>query len=158
MNYYIGIDPGKKGCLTILNKETNECVFFDWPVDDDIATYFDKIGDYIENEVSFSNIHSACIERVAAMPKQGVSAMFSFGKNYGMWLSFLSIYHVPFKTVLPQAWQKGLVSKADGKDTKSQTMLVAKRLFPNAELHGPKGGALTGRADSLLIAYYASKG
>ena len=151
----IGIDPGKKGCLVIIGDMDIQGTFFDWPKNDDIQTYFDNIAGYIENELQWKTIGLAAIERVHAMPKQGVSSMFSFGMNYGMWLAFLSIYHIPFITVPPQTWMKGLISKADGVDTKAQVYTAAKRLFPHATLTGPKGGRLDGRADALMIAYYA---
>ena len=155
--YYIGIDPGKKGCLVVLSGTGVSPKFFDWPKNDDIQTYFDNVAGYCEDNIGWPNIAVAVIERVHAMPKQGVSSMFSFGMNYGMWLAFLSIYHIPFLTVPPQTWMKGIISKADGTDTKAQVYTVCKRLFPHAELNGPKGGRLDGRADALMIAYYASQ-
>lgn len=149
---YIGVDPGKKGCLTILHNNGN-IKFFDWPKNNNIKTYFDNIACYIDE--SGEGVKLSVLERVHAMPGQGVSSTFSFGVNYGMWLTFFTVYPLSFITVPPQTWMKGLISKADGIDTKAQTYITAKRLFPNAELTGPKGGRLDGRADSLLMSHYA---
>lgn len=152
---FIGCDPGQKGCLTILHND-GKIVFFDWPKDKNIQEYFDGIAYYANNRC-YEEVQLSVLERVHAMPGQGVSSTFSFGMNYGMWYSFFTIYHIPFITVPPQTWMKGLLSKADGADIKAQTYIAAKRLFPEAELTGPKGGRLDGRADSLLMAYYASQ-
>lgn len=145
----IGIDPGKSGCLCVLTNSTP--TFFDWPKDNDIRTYFGEIAMYIEGV----DIELAILEKVHAMPKQGVTSMFNFGENLGMWKAFLVIMEIPHLIVPPQQWMKGLVTKSDGPDTKSAVKNVATRMFPRAELHGPKGGYKDGRGDALLMAHYA---
>ena len=145
----IGIDPGKNGCLCVLTNNTP--TFFDWPKDDDIRTYFGEIAEYIEGV----DIELAILEKVHAMPKQGVTSMFNFGENLGMWKAFLVIMEIPHLIVPPQQWMKGLVTKSDGPDTKSAVKNVVTRMFPKAELHGPKGGYKDGRGDALLMAHYA---
>ena len=147
----IGIDPGKSGCLCVLTNSTP--TFFDWPKDDDIRTYFGEIAEYIEGV----DIELAILEKVHAMPKQGVTSMFNFGENLGMWKAFLVIMEIPHLIVPPQQWMKGLVTKSDGPDTKSAVKNVATRMFPKTELHGPKGGYKDGRGDALLMSYYAKQ-
>ena len=58
--------------------------------------------------------------------------------------------------VPPQSWMKGMVATADGPDTKSRVRTVVQRLFPHAEVVGSKGGFKDGRADALMMAYFAS--
>ena len=149
MAIFCGIDPGKSGCLCVLTNSTP--TFFDWPKDDDIRTYFGEIAEYIEGV----DIELAILEKVHAMPKQGVTSMFNFGENLGMWKAFLVIMEIPHLIVPPQQWMKGLVTKSDGPDTKSAVKNVVTRMFPKAELHGPKGGYKDGRGDALLMAHYA---
>ena len=151
MAIFCGIDPGKSGCLCVLTNNTP--TFFDWPKDDDIRTYFGEIAEYIEGV----DIELAILEKVHAMPKQGVTSMFNFGENLGMWKAFLVIMEIPHLIVPPQQWMKGLVTKSDGPDTKSAVKNVATRMFPRAELHGPKGGYKDGRGDALLMSYYAKQ-
>lgn len=156
MTTFIGVDPGKSGCLAFYQDDCeNGYRFFDWPKDGNTRVYFDSIIEYMDANVN--DIKLAVLERVHALPKQGVSSCFSFGKNFGQWLTFLDMIHVPYITVLPQVWQKGLLSKADGVDTKAQCYIVMSRMFPNAELTGPKGGRLDGRSDALALAVYASR-
>ena len=147
----LGIDPGRSGCLCVLDNDTP--TFFDWPKDNDIRTYFGEIATYIEGV----DIELAILEKVHAMPKQGVTSMFNFGENLGMWKAFLVIMEIPHLIVPPQQWMKGLVTKSDGPDTKSAVKNVATRMFPRAELHGPKGGYKDGRGDALLMSYYAKQ-
>lgn len=149
MAVFCGIDPGKSGCLCVLTNSTP--TFFDWPKDGDIRTYFGEIATHIDG----AGIELAILEKVHAMPKQGVTSMFNFGENLGMWKAFLVIMEIPHLIVPPQQWMKGLVTKTDGPNTKSAVKNVASRMFPKAELHGPKGGYKDGRGDALLMAHYA---
>lgn len=146
---YIGIDPGKSGCLAVIN-EKKEVWFFDWPKDDDLAFYYNDLCGIEHDQVGL-----AVLERVHSMPGQGVKSMFTFGTNFGIWQGFLTALDWPFQLVAPQTWMKNVVAKADGPDTKAGVRNVAKRLFPKAELEGPKGGYKDGRADALLMAWYA---
>lgn len=151
---HIGIDPGKSGSLCLLDSNKG-ITFYDWPKDGDISSYFSKIQEDLEG--SYQYISLAILEKVHAMPKQGVTSMFNFGENLGMWKAFLILTKIPHLIVPPQQWMKGLVTKSDGQDTKSAVKNVATRLFPKAELFGTKGGYKDGRGDALLMAYYASQ-
>ena len=147
---FVGIDPGKGGSLCLLKKDSS-VRFFDWPKDGNLILYFQKIASVL----SANSVKLCVLERVHAMPKQGVSSTFSFGVNYGIWQGFLISIGTPYCLVPPQTWMKNLTSKADGVDTKKRVGNVAIRMFPNAELTGPKGGFKDGRADALMMAYYA---
>ena len=150
----MGIDPGKKGSLVILTAD-KDVMFFDWPSDNNIQKYLKEIDDAIQEEELC--VQLAVLERVHAMPKQGVTSMFSFGVNFGMWQMWLYMKRFPFQTVPPQTWMKGFVQKGMGSNTKLRIANACQNLFPNAELTGPKGGYKDGRADALMMAYYASK-
>lgn len=145
-----GIDPGKKGCFAVL-ADDNTIRFIDWPADDTYSTVFERV----QNITKQYNIKLVTIERVHALPKQGVTSMFSFGQNYGAWLMLLCCMQIPHILVTPQQWMKTLVGKRDGKDTKTAVLNVCKRLFPGAAFTGPRGGMKDGRADALMMAYYA---
>jgi crossover junction endodeoxyribonuclease RuvC len=94
------------------------------------------------------------IEYCHAMPKQGVTSMFKFGTNYGIWHGILAALQIPFYIARPAQWQKGVIKKAQDK---KPAVAAAARIFPGAELHGPRGGAKDGRADALLIAYWCRR-
>lgn len=148
--HHIGVDPGQSGAIAILD-QNGECVLLE---------------DYPGDEVALSNlfaelpegiIYHAAIEKSGAMPKQGVASMFKFGMNYGIWLGILAAYGVSVKIVKPQEWQKGMLHKVDGKDTKARSLTTARRMFPD-QTEKLKFKKDHHRADALLIAYYKLKG
>jgi Holliday junction resolvasome RuvABC endonuclease subunit len=144
---FIGIDPGQSGAIAVINSSDEVIALHDWP------------GDEIQAAVLVYNLTEdlpvkAAIEKVAARPKQGVSSMFKFGTNYGVWKGILAAFSIPFLEVTPQKWQKGIISKAQDK---KPSIAAAGRLFPSAEITGPRGGAKDGRADALLIAYWCKR-
>lgn len=90
------------------------------------------------------------MERVSAMPKQGVSSTFTFGESFGVVRGVVAALAMPLELVTPQTWMKryGLPSKKTSPDA-ARTKAI--ELFPQAPL-GRKKDA--GRADALLIARY----
>lgn len=58
--------------------------------------------------------------------------------------------------VTPKKWQKFIGVTAKGDAIKKNVAEIAARLYPNAQLHGPRGGLLDGRSDALMIAHYAA--
>ena len=144
---YLGIDPGQGGAAAIILTDGSHEIM-DWPKDVLLAS--DKL-------ISWRNRYSiamAAIEKVSAMPGQGVVSMFSFGQNLGQWQGILATLRIPHLMPTPQAWQKGLVDKKAGDDNKAASLATARRLFPNAELHLKKHH---GRSDALLLAYWAKR-
>ena len=99
------------------------------------------------NEIWVEDIHS--------MHGMSAKSNFSFGKNLGIvtTIAELMIGHLP-KTVTPKIWQKYIGVTAKGKAVKKQVAKIAQYLYPQAELHGKRGGLLDGRSDALMIAYY----
>lgn len=135
--YYIGIDPGKTGAMAIINEDGS----------------FFQVSDF---EESFYALQDRCrdddymayLEEVHSMPKQGVASTFAFGENFGWWKGILQAFGVPFKTIRPQDWQKGLVPKR-GTLTDKPSLSVARQLYPEAPLNLKKHH---NRADAILIA------
>lgn len=141
---YIGIDPGKSGAVALIHEEGYEV--FDWPGDSTLAS------DIIRSWLARYNVVFAVLEKISAMPKQGVVSMFSLGQNLGIWQGILSALCIPYMMPTPRQWQKGLVDKKSGLDPKARSLTTARRLFPNAPLDRKKDH---GRADALLLAFWA---
>lgn len=95
------------------------------------------------------------IERVHAMPKQGVSSSFNFGVNYGMIMGLLEALSIPYETVLPQKWKREFGVTAD----KNTSIAVAKRMFPEVDLRRTDRCKVDhdGKAEALLMAEYARR-
>ena len=143
---YLGIDPGKTGAAALVFEHGQRLL--DWP--GDVSLLVDCINGWRQE----FEIQIAALESVHAMPGQGVSSTFNFGCNLGQWMGVLSALSIPYLMPRPQQWKKGLVKNSDGKDHKTASLAVAKRLFPRAELVRKKDH---GRAEALLLAYWAKR-
>ncbi|MBU2685660.1 MAG: hypothetical protein KKF27_20655 [Gammaproteobacteria bacterium] len=142
---FIGIDPGKEGAIAVIDKIQQIHFLIDWPGDEiEAANTIRTIKD-VRKDCHFK----AALEKVHSMPKQGVSSSFKFGTNFGIWKGILASFQISFIEPTPQIWQKGVVKKAQDETPK---LAAARRIWPNAELMGPKGGIKDGRCDALLIA------
>jgi crossover junction endodeoxyribonuclease RuvC len=94
----------------------------------------------------------AYLERLNAMPGQGVTSMFSMGQSLGVVLGILAALDIPTTTIPPRTWQKALDVPA-GKDG---SRYRAAQLFPaHAELF--KRVKDNGRSDAALIAAYGAR-
>lgn len=145
---YIGIDPGKTGAIAVLTPSWGDGQFvLDMP--------------YIGDEPDVRTIHGlisgfcdACvaIERQQAMPHQGVTSTFTTGKGFGMLLAVIYIANAKVLVPRPTEWKKsmGIPPKSD----KDYSRMLAKRLFPTAELHRVKDH---GRAEALLLAEWCRR-
>ena len=90
----------------------------------------------------------AYLEKVHAMPKQGVSSTFKFGLNYGFLIGCLTALRIPFEFVTPNTWQKALSCQSKG--DKNVTKAKAQQLFPHLKI-------IHTIADALLIAEYGRR-
>ena len=138
---YIGIDPGKKGAVVVLGSD---------------GSFFEKVGMQSPHGIcACLGEHSAkrnchvLLERVHAMPGQGVVSMFTFGQYYGIWWA-LKAFQIPYETITPQAWMKVLgIPKKDKRETKPE---FKRRLATNAQNRFPNEKITLQYADAFLIA------
>ena len=147
----LGIDPGLHGALAFFDYEAGTLVVHDMP------TVTVERGGKAKGEVSPQlvamimrqhDVRRAVVERVGAMPGQGVTSVFSFGRSLGVIEGVLGGLNIPMSYVTPQAWRKA-VGVRDGKDG---SRLRAMELFPAySELFRLKKAH--GRSDAALIAY-----
>lgn len=105
------------------------------------------------------------IERVAAMPGQGVTSMFTFGQAYGRLLAAAQIHCGEARDglpryvvkVSPRVWQKIMfegISK-ETLDTKKASVEVAARLHPEAVLRDTRSRVdHHGISDAVCLAHY----
>ena len=148
--YFIGVDPGKTGALAIIDESLQKVEIVDYP-GSIVSLYklLDKLFD--EWDIHISLVH-AYIEKVGTMPKQGIVSAFTFGENYGAWQYAMASAEIPYEFVTPRKWQKAMFDSKKEKDTKKQSLDLARRLFPKVDLHLEKHD---GRADALHLARYA---
>lgn len=154
---YIGIDPGKNGGIAVINdkfpKPVNITVY-KYSDDDlidviDVCTKGSSIAVHRDEEIK------CVLEKVNAMPGQGVVSMFNFGQNFGFIQGVLKAYEIPFELVPPQKWKKEFSVTSD----KNTSIEVAKRLFPGVNLKATDRCKKDhdGMAEALLMAEYARR-
>lgn len=142
---YIGIDPGKDGAMALL-----------WTYSAAEVIPFSPEG-YRAALERFRGGQDCicCLERVTAMPKQGVTSMFKFGENFGFIQGLLAAYAVPYELVTPRKWKKEFQVTGD----KNSAVAVCKRLFPDINLRKTDRCRKDhdGMAEALLLAEYARR-
>ena len=140
---YIGIDPGAKGSMCVISN--GKVLFKDF----DLKDYSNTLKAFLDTDDTELMV---AIEKVHAMPGQGVSSSFSFGQRLGELEGMLTALQIPYELVAPRDWQKacGIPAKSDKKGIAS----VIQKLYPTAELYGNKGGLRDGRSDALGLAHF----
>jgi len=155
---YLGIDPGVSGGWAILDKEGQPLrteKFTCWEHIYSQAVFAGK--HYDESDLAATNPLELwiCLEKAQAMSrggqKQGVTSMFTYGGNYGGWLSLLEGHQLQHILVGPQVWQKRLLGSFPKGESKPAAYSFAKRKWPSLNL----AKSNTGVIDALCIALYA---
>lgn len=145
----IGIDPGANGCLCHLT--------------DDDATFIDFKKEGLTGYIQYlTEIHLSTgkkplivLERVHAMPGQGVKSMFSFGQRLGELEGVLQALSLAYVFSRPQEWQKACgIPPKSGKKGIHEALA---KIYPAAVLKGPKGGIMDGRCDALGLSHFGRK-
>ena len=148
----LAIDPGASGALAFFSVATGTLDVVDMPVMEitrNGKTKREISPTLLANEIRQRRPSVAVLERVGAMPGQGVSSMFQFGRGVGMVEGVIGALGLPLTYVTPRAWQKA-VGLRGGKDG---SRLRAVELFPAyASLFARKKD--DGRADASLMAFW----
>lgn len=149
---YIGIDPGKNGGFTIMaHKDDTTVHAYAW---DDLL--FVQQMRLIQKmyPISEGNVIAA-VEKVGAMPGQGVTSMFNFGKSAGFIEGVLAALNIPYQLVTPKRWKAEFGLNSD----KQHSIDVCKRLFPNLRLLQNERcrKESDGMAEAALLAEFARR-
>lgn len=140
---YIGIDPGKNGAIAII-------------ADDQIIT---SVFDKTQYRVLLENCdpkNALCfVEKVSAMPKQGVTSMFNFGENFGFIEGLLFANRIPYQLITATKWKREFQITGD----KNTSIEVCQRLFPfeNLKRNDRCKKSHDGIAEALLLAEFARR-
>lgn len=152
---YIGVDPGASGGIAMIKDNGEMFLYAAMPqTERDIAEVFKAVSG------STTIDYKGTIEAVHAMPGQGVTSMFSFGRNYGFLRGCLISHGISFRETTPKEWQRavGIFAKKGEvkKDHKMRCLAKAQQMFPEVTLWStPRSkGAQLAVCDAMLIAYY----
>jgi len=145
MKRTLGIDPGAGGALALLEGDRLLHAA-------DMPTMMLKgrarvmPGGVVDLIVDWKPDQIA-LEDVAAMPGQGVTSMFSFGRSVGILEGVIAALGYPLVMVRPATWKRAAGVPAD----KDAARLMATRLWPDqAALFTRKRD--DGRAEAALLA------
>lgn len=103
------------------------------------------------------DIRVIMIEKVHSIQGSSAKSNFNFGRSVERVNLLADLTGESVDMVTPKAWQKHIGVTAKGPAIKKDVAAIAKRLYPGADLYGPRGGLLDGRSDALMIAHYAFK-
>ncbi len=155
MNLALGIDPGLRGGIAALDPAGQ--VIGTWPMP--LAggeVHAAGLADLLRSLRcldSHQDIGRVCLEKVGAMPRQGVASTFRFGTGWGMVRGVCAALAIPVVLVPATVWKKRVLLGLTH-DKVGAVQLCANR-WPTAELILP--GCRTphdGIADALCLAEY----
>jgi len=152
MTKYIGIDPGVSGALVAINDQGSIIDVLLMP------TYKEGTKSRVNGAamatwlIQHTDAQSCFVEKVHAMPGQGVSSMFNFGHSLGVIHGVVLTLGLSMREVTPQSWKKhhGLIGTDKDAARTAAIKIYPKEVILNAK---GKGQAL---ADALLIARYGA--
>jgi len=151
----IGIDPGLRGGLAALDAVGTVVGLWPMPVAGG-EIHAAGLAERLRSLRCFDthqDIGRVTLERVGAMPKQGVSSTFTFGTGWGMVRGVCAALGIPVVLVPPTVWKKqvlvGLPHDKDG------ALRYCANRWPLADLILPGcRKPHDGMADALCLAEY----
>lgn len=142
----LGIDPGLSGAVVRLS----------WPEKVlEARRDFRELHDVARAVVELSpGCQFAALELVAAMPGQGVTSTFSFGRAAGVAMGALHASGLQFVEISPQRWQRACQNLLAPDLVEFDSRAIALRVFSQPELFKRKLDHAT--SDAALLAWYAA--
>jgi len=147
----IGIDPGKKGALAAMDG-SGSVTFLAMPLTANEINFPEVAGWMKALKKDYECI--VVIEKVGAMPGQGVTSMFSFGFGTGAMYGICAALSLPVYVPTPQAWKKVILAGTD--KSKDASIAYVQRIYPGMKITATDRGRIpsNGIADAICIAKY----
>jgi crossover junction endodeoxyribonuclease RuvC len=153
MTVTIGIDPGITGAIAaFIDGELLDVV--DMPAADGSVIAAVLRSELVDFALAgFDDRPTVVVEKVHAMPGNGVSSMFRFGRAVGVIEGVVGGLGWPLLWTTPQAWKKpaGLI----GKDKDAARLLAIETWPEHAAIFARKKDG--GRADAALIGRWGER-
>lgn len=170
MKYYIGIDPGVKGCISIVD-ETGKFIesFFLLKNAKNVDTV--EISNTLLNLSKYEDNCHVIIENIHAIFGSSAKGTFNFGFIAGLIEGVIATIGLPYTKVNPKIWQKEMfrgvnvitklstIGKTQVIDTKKMSFLASHRIFPTVDLRRTSKckNEDDNFSDSLLMAEYGRR-
>lgn len=146
----LGVDPGKKGALALIDDDGRLVDVHDMP-DATGAALGALIGVLLADHAPHT-VKVAWVEQVGSMPGQGHMNVFTFGAGYGALLGALGALEVPVELRTPNVWKKAMRVTRD----KAGSRQRAAELWPSEAARFARVKD-DGRAEAALIAEYGRR-
>lgn len=144
----LGIDPGLSGALAFHYMDAADLVAVeDMPLADGSIS-----SALLASIIKRHAPTIAMIEAVSAMPGQGVTSMFNFGKAFGTTIGVVSALNIPLHFATPQKWKKHYRLSSDKEECRARAL----QLFPACAASFARKKD-HGRAEAALIAKFAAE-
>ena len=122
----IGIDPGLKGAIAIMETKTGSLLTAIALPDDILALY-----QVLHSTKAIYPSMIIAVEKAQTIPgRQSVKGAFTSGRNFGMLQAVIRLLYVPAQYIPPLTWQAEMHKGADGPGPKERSLSVAKNLWP----------------------------
>ena len=153
----IGIDPGLSGGIAILD-DNKVIELFDMPVMPDGKKNKRQLNSALLVKLIKDNIKNLedtvmVVEKVNAMPGQGVTSMFNFGQTFGAIKGICAALGLPIFLIRPAKWKKHFELINSSKDS-SRTKAI--EMYPSISEQLSKKKDVN-KSDAILIARYYSE-
>ena len=144
----LSVDPGLSGALAVFDGDDLIVVL-------DMPTHELTRNGKAKRQISASALagiftqhdpRHVIVEKVSAMPGNGATSMFSFGRSLGIIEGIIAAYNIPVTYVTPGVWTKG-IGRGAGKDA---SRARACELYPSHQKQFARVKD-DGRADAVLI-------
>lgn len=153
MTAWVGIDPGIKGGMALVNAKGDLLDVTPMPGIDK-ETDGRAIADVLRlwKQEAQDDV-KVIIEKVHSMPKQGVASTFKFGKGYGIAIGCVQALGLPLEYVSPQRWKATFHLGGKSKDASRNT---ASELWPKSRTEW-KFKYQDGKAEAALMAEHGRR-
>lgn len=151
----VGIDPGKTGAIAVLDSYGTLAEIHDMPYEGGevvgvhLADIFDAT---LSGFADPSHAITVWVEKVGAMPKQGLATTWKFAQGYGTILGVCAAVGVRTKRVTPPVWKRAMKVGTD----KGTSRRLACELWPSWS-NSFRRVKDDGRAEAALIAEYGRR-
>ena len=150
----LGIDPGLDGAMALFDPVTGALTthsFATYKRDTSSGRRLDlyQLATQIRNVAPW--VRACYMERVGAMPKQGLSSTFNFGVTYGALQATIASCGIALTLVAPAVWKHATACPKDKDGARARASAV----FPEASGQWAKKSE-DGKAEAALIAWYGA--
>lgn len=159
MKYYVGIDPGKFGFVSIIDQDGKFVSAFPLLKNNKVVDVNEIVNNLFDLSIYEDNCH-IILEDVHSIFGSSAKSNFNFGWIVGLIEGVISSLGISYTKIAPKTWQKQMhqgIPKNDNK--KAMSFMACHRIFPTVDLRRTEKckNEDDNFADSLLMAEYGRR-